>query len=376
MVNFNKFFAFSKNYSLGSYFKNYLKLIFVWCPIVTILFAFGFSGFENFAQSFSTSMIIVSTTASSCFLGSRLIRYLFNYYRIRRGQKPKECGFFWGVLTSYPFLPPGLYLGFMLAGKFSAAIGYTWTAPIYNDYASGIIFGIMVSVLFTLFEVIRESKEAKQSAELKCRTLENEKLKAQISALTAQMNPHLLFNTLNTIVSTITTDPKSAEDMVVQLSELYRGILHAAKEDIHTLENELLLCKSYLEIERKRFGPRIAYQFNIEDKIDPKKIKIPVLLLQPLVENAVKHGLTPKRSGGNILIEVKRNGSSFVISIIDNGVGIDVKKPSDGTGTGLLNCKSRIKLKYGENSKFSFNRNERNETTVSISIPLKEAACD
>jgi two-component system sensor histidine kinase LytS len=164
--------------------------------------------------------------------------------------------------------------------------------------------------------------------------------------------------------------------MVVQLSELYRGILKAAKGDMHSLEHELLLCRSYLEIEKKRFGERINYQINIQDGIDPQKIRIPVLLLQPLVENAVKHGISPKREGGSVIIDIKKDESNFLIDIVDNGVGIDFSRPSLGTGTGLSNCESRIRLKYGGSSSFTFTRNSNNETAASICIPLQEAAGD
>lgn len=327
-------------------------------------------------RRFAISMIIASTVASFCFFGSLLVSYLYNSYRAKRVQETNKAGYLWGVLISFPFLLPGLYLGFILASEFSEAIGYSYDPPSFNDYSSGVIFGIMVSGLFTLFRVIRESKAEKQAAELKFRTLENEKLKAQVSALTAQMNPHLLFNSLNTIASTITSDPKSAEDMVVQLSELYRGVLKSAKGDMHTLENELLLCKSYLEIEQRRFGPRVEYKIFVEPSLDPKRIKIPVLLLQPLVENAIKHGLSPKKEGGTVSVEVKKDGNDFTIKITDNGIGIDFDKSSTGTGTGLSNCESRIKLKYGRESKFTFSRNKNNETTASIQIPLKAVSCD
>lgn len=376
MGKLTRLFAFSRSYSFTDNLKNYFRVIFIWCPVVTILFIFGFGGIDNLSRRFAISMIIAMTVASSCFLGSWAVNYLYNSYLSKRGRPPKQDGLFWGVLTSYPFLLPGLYLGFKFAGNFSDFTGYTWTPPSFNDYSSGVIFGIMVSGLFTLFEVIRKSKEDKQAAELKFRTLENEKLKAQVSALTAQMNPHLLFNSLNTIASTITTDPKSAEDMVVQLSELYRGILKSAKGDMHSLENELVLCRSYLEIEKKRFGARINYAIQIEDPIDPKKVRVPVLILQPLVENAIKHGISPRRDGGSVSIEIKKDGSHFIINVIDNGVGIVPGVKSSGTGTALLNCESRIKLKYGENSQFTFARNEKNETIASIHIPWKEAIGD
>ncbi|MBK9321613.1 MAG: histidine kinase [Bdellovibrionaceae bacterium] len=376
MGKLKRIFAFSRGHSFKDTLMNYLRVILIWCPVVTVLFIFGFGGIDNLPKRFAISMIIASTVASCSFFGSLLVISLYNFYRAKRGQELKKDGYLWGALTSFPFILPGLYLGFSFAAKYSEAIGYSYDPPRFNDYSAGVIFGIMVSGLFTLFRVIQESKAEKQAAELKFRTLENEKLKAQVSALTAQMNPHLLFNSLNTIASTITSNPKSAEDMVVQLSELYRGILKSAKGDMHTLENELLLCKSYLEIEQRRFGPRVEYKIFADPSINPKKIRIPVLLVQPLVENAIKHGISPKKEGGVVSVEVKKDGDNFIIKVTDNGVGINFEKPSTGTGTGLSNCESRIKLKYGEDSKFTFSRTKNSETTAIIQIPLKTVICD
>jgi len=370
-----QYFTLSKNKDLNNTSKNILKVLLLWCPITTVLFVVGFGGHDKLLWRLCISYVISAAVAFSCMFGSYFLEYLHHLYLKKRELESRKHGLFWGILTSYIFLVPGLYIGFEIAGKISSVFDEKWKKPAFTDYTAGIIFGFFVSGLFLLFEVIRESKEAKQLAELKFQTLENEKLKAQVSALTAQMNPHLLFNSLNTIASTITTDPKSAEDMVVQLSELYRGILHSAKGDIHTLENELFLCRSYLEIEQKRFGPRVEYKITIEPTIDPKKIKIPVLLLQPLVENAVKHGLSPKKEGGCVLIEVNQSDDRFIIAVKDNGVGISNNHSSKGTKTGLLNCESRIKLKYGEDSKFHFARNE-DETAAIIHLPMRAVAHD
>ncbi|MBX9767181.1 MAG: histidine kinase [Bdellovibrionales bacterium] len=376
MENLKRLFSFSRSLNFWDNLKNYFRVVLVWCPIVTILFIFGFGGFDQFRLRFLISMSIATTVATFCFVGSWLTSYLYNTYRRGKGLKPRAEGLLWGALISYPFLLPGLYFGFQMAAKVSDLVGHKYTAPDFNDYSSGIIFGIMVSGLFTLFEVVKDSKEAKQAAELKFKMLENEKLKAQVSALSAQMNPHLLFNSLNTIASTITTDPKSAEDMVVKLSELYRGILKSAKGDMHSLENELLLCRSYLEIEQKRFGPRVQYNISVDQTLDAKKVLIPVLLLQPLVENTIKHGLSPKKEGGKVSIDIRQTPDHLLITVKDNGVGIDLNRPSNGTGTGLSNCQSRIRLRYGDAGQFRFFRNDQEETLVSISLPLKEALRD
>ncbi len=370
------YFTFSRDFGPREQLKNFARVVLIWCPLVTTLFTIGFGGTDKFFIKFSLSMIIAVTVASFCFVGSWTLNYLYNSYRRRKGIPiPKEA-LFSGMTTSFPFLIPGLYVGFKFAGLFSVFIGRPWSQPSFQDYRSGVIFGILVSSFFTLFQVVRQFKEAKQESELRLRELENEKLKAQVSALSAQMNPHLLFNSLNTIASTIITDPRSAEDMIVQLSELYRGILKSAKGDMHSLENELLLCRSYLEIERKRFGPRINYQIQIDEDLDPLTISIPVLLLQPLVENAVKHGLSPQREGGHILISIRRESMNLVLEVIDDGIGLNSGRTSQGTGTGVSNCASRVRLKYGPDSNFTFGRHEDKKTRAAISIPLQEAIAD
>lgn len=359
-----------------NYLKSYLQVILVWCPIVTLLFLFGFGGYEHFVRNFTASMIIAVTVSTFCYVGARLLHELQDYVRRRRGFTGRKEWPALGILNALPFMIPGLYCGFLLSAEFYEALGLEAHPPVFRDYSSGIIFGILISGFFTLFRVMRESKKAEEDAELRFRDLENEKLKAQISALTAQMNPHLLFNSLNTIASTITTDPTSAEDMVVKLSELYRGILKSAKGDMHSLENELLLCRSYLEIEKKRFGPRIEYAITVDEKINPKKFMLPVLLLQPLVENAIKHGLSPKRSGGVVTLEVLLAGEHVLLRVTDDGVGLNSGKSVSGTGSGLSNCESRVRLKYGEESNFSFLRNTHEQTEVSIYLPLKVAIGD
>ncbi len=355
--------------------NRYFKIVFIWCPLVTILFVIGFGGFTDLSTKFIVSLIISETVATFSYVGSKLFRKIINLFRFKYRLPPKT-GLFWGVLTSYPFLVPGLYFGFLLSEVFCSKFLIKWSPPKITDYSSGIIFGIMVSLMFTLFEVLRDAREAKNKAEIKFNRLENDKLKAQISALTAQMNPHLLFNALNTIASTIGSYPNSAEEMVVQLSDLYRGILKSTKGEVHSLENELDLCRSYLEIEKKRFGSRIDYSIQVDGQLDSRLINIPVLILQPLVENAVKHGLAPKKDGGLITVVAEKQGEALVVHVTDTGVGLSYQKLSTGTGTGLENCESRIKLKYGDRSKFILDGSQKNLTTASIYVPLIEVRND
>lgn len=350
---------------------NYFKLLFIWCPLCSILFVLGFGGVENFTRHFIVSYIISISAATTCFFGSIFINHTYQWVNRKKKSRADKSRVLWGVAVSYFFLIPGLYFGFQMAGRYSLYKGYPWEPPNLRDYSSGIIFGILVSGFFLLFEFIREFKETKQLSEIKLKKLENENLKVKISALTAQMNPHLLFNSLNTIASTISTDPVSAEDMVVKLSELYRGVLKSSRGDRHSLEEELILCKNYLDIEKKRFGHRINYSFDIEYSIDIKNFKIPILILQPLVENAVKHGLSQTKNGGHIDIVIKKEDQLINLRVVDNGVGIHSRNKTSGSGMALVNCESRIKLNYGEEGKFSFFRNEKSETVVDLQIPYQ-----
>jgi sensor histidine kinase YesM len=375
MEKIRKLITFSKESGKRSLLENYFKLLFIWSPLVSFLFVFGFNGFENFFRNFINSFSIAFTCGFICMSGTYLVEFLYHKIFQKLNRTPPPHGPLWGVSISYLFIVPALFFGFKVAANINLFLGYQSETPDFADYRAGLLFGVLVSSLFLLFEIIRESKVAKQDAELKFRKLENENLKAQVSALSAQMNPHLLFNALNTIASTIESDPSAAEEMIVQLSELYRGILKSAKDETHSLENEIALCKAYLEIEKKRFGSRVQYNIEII-AINPAQVKLPVLLIQPLIENAVKHGLAPIKSGGKIRIEVKKNQTHMIFRVIDNGVGPSFTHTSNGTGSGLSNCESRIRLRYGADSNFSFTRSEDQQTIVAFELPLRELAYD
>lgn len=375
MEKFRKLITFSKEPRLKSLFGNYFKLLFVWSPIVSLLFVFGFNGFENFFRYFLNSYSISFTCGFICMTGTYLIEFISHKIYRNLNRTPPVHGPLWGISISYLFIVPAMFAGFKVAAFVSSLQGYVSNAPDFADYRAGLLFGVLVSALFLLFEIIREAKDAKQMAELKFSKLENENLKAQVSALSAQMNPHLLFNALNTIASTIESDPMAAEEMIIQLSELYRGILKSAKGENHSLESEIALCRAYLEIEQKRFGSRVEYRIEMND-INPEKVKLPVLLIQPLVENAVKHGLAPLKTGGKIQIKVSKNQTHMSFQVIDNGNGPSNQKISTGTGTGLYNCESRIRLRYGASSNFSFFRSEDHLTIAAFDLPLSELAYD
>ncbi len=200
----------------------------------------------------------------------------------------------------------------------------------------------------------------------------------KIKALQAQINPHFLFNALNTIVSLVRTKPETARKLLIELGDFFRNNLKYG-EDFVSLKKELQHVQSYLAIELARFGEKIQVQFDI-DKNCYDKI-IPALLLQPLVENAIKHGILPQKGGGKIIIKAKEHNNEMKISVGDDGVGMDRNKIStlfeekgssaSGIGIGLTNVNERLKSIYGVDFALNIKSSPGKGTLISFTIPLK-----
>ncbi|QDS32920.1 sensor histidine kinase [Brevibacillus brevis] len=201
---------------------------------------------------------------------------------------------------------------------------------------------------------------------------------AEIRALHAQINPHFLFNALNTIVSFIRFRPEQARELLIHLGEYFRRNLHDSGGYV-SLARELEHIEAYLAIERARFGDKLHVEYDIEDGVE--RFTVPGLILQPLVENAVKHGLLPKREGGTVVIRARRKEKQIVeLTVEDNGVGMEVDpfKPalaekSAGrqlSGIGLANVKSRLQSIYGEPYGIVIESKSGSGTTCTIQLPI------
>lgn len=198
--------------------------------------------------------------------------------------------------------------------------------------------------------------------------------KAELKALRAQINPHFLFNALNTIVSLCRTNPEEARRLIIELSDFFRRSLKTSR-DFVTLKEELEHVDSYLALEQARFGPRLSIVKTIDE--ETLNVLIPAFTLQPLVENAVKHGLLAQETGGTVSITAHRNGSSVDIVIGDDGAGIPrttlaqvlVSGFGKGTGVGLSNVNERLKNIYGPKHALVIDSVEGQGTTVKFSIP-------
>lgn len=194
---------------------------------------------------------------------------------------------------------------------------------------------------------------------------------AQLSALRAQINPHFLFNALTTIGYLINTAPDKAFATLMRLTQLLRGVLRQTGE-FCTLDEELKLIESYLEIERSRFEERLEVEIQIPD--DLKKIRVPSLILQPLVENAIKHGISKIKKGGRVEIsaslESEKGKVLLNLTVYDTGIGVNQDKISKGVG--LNNIKHRLQNYYGNSASLQIQNVESKGTRAALKFPVSE----
>jgi two-component system, LytTR family, sensor kinase len=208
------------------------------------------------------------------------------------------------------------------------------------------------------------------SARIEHRLQEQEKLlmAARVEALASQINPHFLFNTLTSISSLIRSQPETARMLIVKLSGLLRRLLRS-QEHFVTLREELEAIDEYLDIESIRFGPKLR----IEKLIDPGSLDVvvPSMLLQPIVENSIKHGLSPKIGEGRITIRSTRQDGHAIIDVIDNGVGVspDRLDRMNTGGIGLRNVNERLRVIYGANYQLHLDSVPGEGTCARIVIP-------
>jgi len=192
---------------------------------------------------------------------------------------------------------------------------------------------------------------------------------AQLAALRAQLNPHFFFNSLNAIVQLISTDPVKAEQCVERLAAIFRYMLGRSEGELVALADELEIAEAYLDIERARFGDNL----NVCQEIDERArlVRVPGFVLQPLVENAVRHGISQKIGGGSVLIRAVIDGSDLQITVRDTGVGIQNGATLYERGVGLRNVRERLVKLYGDAYEPSISSTAGVGTTVTVRIPIR-----
>lgn len=225
-----------------------------------------------------------------------------------------------------------------------------------QDLLAWIALGAFVSA----FELRRRSSKAR---------LERERLRAQIAehrlvALTSQLHPHFLFNTLQGISTLIHRDPDAADEMLSKLSDLLRDLLRHRENALVSLDDELKYIRTYLEISKFRFADRLS--FSIESDRNVKDAKVPLFILQPLVENALTHGIGARAQGGTISVRAHLAGRRLRLEVEDNGGGLDAAHKD---GVGLTNTRDRLRTLFGDDQTLMVKPGTTGGVIASIDMP-------
>jgi len=248
------------------------------------------------------------------------------------------------------------------------------TASFFETYRIFLLVNMHFSVaiywgVLAIYQAIKYYRKYRER-ELATSQLEARLAQSRLQVLKMQLHPHFLFNTLNAISELIYKDPESADRMITDLSDLLRMSFENLEVQEISLKQELEFLEKYLEIEQMRFHDRLTVTMDIDS--DTLDASVPNMILQPLVENAIKHGIAPRSSGGKIDIGAVRRNGHLAITVSDDGLGVplgDVANVPEGVG--LSNTRRRLKHLYGEKHTFGLKAAETNGLEVSLTIPYK-----
>jgi signal transduction histidine kinase len=325
-------------------------------PALAFTLGVGFAT-GNWTASFATGLVISSAIFALYWLDQRFVR--------PRLEKVSRDWMRLGLEITFSLFDHvvGAVIALLVCSHlfgFEVVPGAAWITVAAMVIAFPVIHGTEMALRF-----LRQVQE-KERQEEQLRALATE---AELRALKAQINPHFLFNTLNTIAELIHADSERAEATVERLAEMFRYVLNGSERGLVSLEEELAFLADYLEIERVRFGDRL----HVTREIAPQALSllVPSLVLQPLVENTLRHGLGADGSI-ELSIAVHAAGDRAVIAISDQGPGLPTHhKIGEGPGHGLYNVDQRLRKTYGEAYGLEIGANQPQGTIVTLSIPVR-----
>lgn len=256
-----------------------------------------------------------------------------------------------------------------------------WLADLGNAIANAMIFGLhgvffvywvvlSIQAMLRYYERFRDREQEAIRLRLRASELRAQVVRAQLGALKMQLQPHFLFNTLNAIVILVRQQKlEQAEEGLTRFSDLLRAVLDDLEVQEVPLSKELDYLRLYLDIEQMRFADRL--KVNIAADPDLLDACVPHMGVQPIVENAVRHGISCQRAGGTIDIQAKRLDDALHIIVTDNGPGIALQSDCAGHGMGLSNLRARLQQLYGEHAMLRIEKNETRGAKVTLVLPLR-----
>ncbi|MES2902093.1 MAG: histidine kinase [Pseudomonadota bacterium] len=234
------------------------------------------------------------------------------------------------------------------------------------------LFTLLVTSVAVMFFMNRDrvTRAERATAQEKARSeaIARQALQSQLQLLQAQIEPHMLFNTLANLQGLIALDPNRAQEMLDQLIQYLRATLSSSRAETTTLGQEFALMQAYLGLMSVRMGDRLGFTLDLPDRL--RKASIAPMMLQPLVENAIIHGLEPKVDGGHITVAASEHEGQLRVSVADTGLGLDAPSAKSGTHLGVSNTRERLLALYGERATITLKPNEPQGAVACITFPL------
>ena len=333
----------------------YLKEIFLLLSANSIIAAFLTS--VGFGEGFGVNFVVSQCIGFACYICVKgMYTWAAKLTPVRQ-------------LTAIILALAGGVAAGILAGGFFAKqdplyffSGNQWF--FFKVYSFSILFGTVISSMFISQRQLVQAKTSAQEEKIRRLAQEKEIAETNLKMLQAQIEPHFLFNTLANVVSLIENDKEKAKKMLLDLTEFLRTSLGRTRAEKVTLGQELAMIRSYLNIIKVRMGERLDFRIEMDQALLGHSL--PPMLLQPLVENSIKHGLEPKVEGGQVLISGKAVGDVLRIEINDTGLGM---QDNSGGGVGLANIRKRLQSLYHGQGKLFFENNSPSGLKAILEIP-------
>jgi signal transduction histidine kinase len=280
-------------------------------------------------------------------------------------KNPSGAGHFFVILITMPVGAVfGSLLGALIAGLPVTSVLQGKPALLFQLIGIGILFGTIITYFFFSQERISQARAEMQEERIKRLDSEKKVLETHLKMLQAQIEPHFLFNSLSTVLSLVETDREKAGRMLTDLIHYLRVSLSKTRAENTTIGQEMEMARAYLDIYKIRMGDRLQYRIQSEDRL--KETAIPPMLVQPLLENAVKHGLETTVEGGIVTITTNSNHHKIRITVTDTGKGLD---ETGDAGFGLTNIRERLHSLYGKEGRVILEENSPSGLKATIEIP-------
>jgi hypothetical protein len=283
--------------------------------------------------------------------------------------KPPKIPF---ILLVMAALPAAQQLGHVIASRLSGIPVNNFIKAHHQNPTGYIVVTLLISLFITWFfwnrSTLAHLTAEAEAEKARAAAVEKQAVQAQLQLLQAQIEPHMLFNTLANLQGLIAVDPPRAQQMLDQLILYLRATLSSSRAEQTTLGQEFALMEAYLGLMKVRLGGRLSYALHLPDALRDRTL--PPMLLQPLVENAIKHGIEPKIEGGHIDVQAIMENAALILTVRDTGLGLRGAGTTSGTRVGMANLHERLQALYDGNASFSLTPNHPEGAIAQFTLPL------